>query len=495
MGVIIRQSFWNMSTTYAGFALGAVNTLFLYTNFMSKEDTGLVLSLVSLSAILMPYIAVGMNNALIRFLPLEKDKDSLLSFTLAVPAFVFIVLGTVVYTKADWLKNFFEQGAVLADFVPLAFWIAVFSAFFEVFYGYAQAHMRSTEGVFLRELFYRISTTVLLFAVYLGWVNVTWFCYLLTASFALRLGIMMFVAYRCRPFRLEKFVFGKYRKVIAYGLFSSMGMAIWAALLEFDKTMLPFYEDLSMVASYAIASFIGMTVAVPYRSLYQIANPILAKAIADGDVARQKELSFKSSINSMILCGGLFLLINCNIEQIYNLLPKNYEAQALVVLLISLAKLFDAVSGLAGSFIVYSKYFRWDLFFSICLMVSVTGSNLYFIPRWGINGAAMATLISLIVINALRIGFVYSKTGHSPFRSSSLVTAVIIAVFYFAFSGWHIGLPFGAAGIVASIILKSALITTLFGFAILKLKISPELDSVFCSAVSKIFGRKEEKHR
>ena len=78
---------------------------------------------------------------------------------------------------------------------------------------------------------------------------------------------------------------------------------------------------------------------------------------------------------------------------------------------------------------------------------------------------------------------------------SSLVTAVIIAVFYFAFSGWHIGLPFGAAGIAASIILKSALITTLFGFAILKLKISPELDSVFCSAVSKIFGRKEEKHR
>lgn len=77
-----------MSTTYAGFALGAVNTLFLYTNFMSKEDTGLVLSLVSLSAILMPFIAVGMNNALIRFLPLEKDKDSLLSFTLAVPAFV-----------------------------------------------------------------------------------------------------------------------------------------------------------------------------------------------------------------------------------------------------------------------------------------------------------------------------------------------------------------------------------------------------------------------
>ena len=79
MGIIIRQSFWNMVVTYAGFALGAVNTLFLYTNFFSTENYGLVMSLVSTAAIVMPFIAAGMNNALVRFLPLEKDKDRLLS--------------------------------------------------------------------------------------------------------------------------------------------------------------------------------------------------------------------------------------------------------------------------------------------------------------------------------------------------------------------------------------------------------------------------------
>ena len=38
MGVIIRQSFWNMVVTYAGFVLGAVNTLFLYTHFFYTEN-------------------------------------------------------------------------------------------------------------------------------------------------------------------------------------------------------------------------------------------------------------------------------------------------------------------------------------------------------------------------------------------------------------------------------------------------------------------------
>ena len=124
MGVIIRQSFWNMVVTYAGFVLGAVNTLFLYTHFFSTENYGLVMSLVSVSAIVMPFIAVGMNNALVRFLPREADKDRLLSFTLLVPTVIFLVLGAVVYGKGEALAEFFPQGELIRDFVSLAFWIA-----------------------------------------------------------------------------------------------------------------------------------------------------------------------------------------------------------------------------------------------------------------------------------------------------------------------------------------------------------------------------------
>lgn len=482
MGIIIRQSFWNMTVTYAGFVLGAVNTLFLFTHFFSTENYGLVMSMVSLSAILMPFIAAGMNNALVRFLPREQDKDRLLSFTLFVPTVIFTAIGIAVYTQSQALADFFPQGALLKDFVPMAFWIAVCSAFFEVFFGYAQAHMHSTEGVFLREMFYRIATTVLLVAVHLGWMDEIRFCYWLAGSFGLRMLLMAAVAYRCRPFRLRRFSPGKYRKVIVYGLFSSMGMAIWAALLEFDKSILPFYESLTTEAYYTIAVFIGMTVAVPYRSLYQIANPILAKAIAERDSARQEELSRKSSMNSLILCGGLFLLINCNIHDIYRLLPQGYQAGATVVLIISLAKLFDSISGLAGSFIVYSKYFRWDLVFSFCLMGAVIGSNFYFIPRWGMNGAAASTLISLLTVNTLRIGFVHLKTGHFPFGRDTAILSAILGALYLAFSGWSLcpGAT-GTAGILAAIVLKSASITLILGFIVLKGGFSAELSALWHS--------------
>ena len=42
MGIIINQSFKNMVTTYFGFGIGAINTLFLFTYFLEKEYYGLV---------------------------------------------------------------------------------------------------------------------------------------------------------------------------------------------------------------------------------------------------------------------------------------------------------------------------------------------------------------------------------------------------------------------------------------------------------------------
>ena len=485
MGIILRQSFWNMLLTYAGFLLGALNTLVLYAQFFSTEGYGLVMSMVSISAIVMPFIAIGMNNALIRFIPSSDDKDALLSFSLLIPTVAIALLGAVAWWNIDSLTSFFPQGEIIKDFIWLVFVIAATSAYFEVFYGYAQSHMRSSEGVALREMFYRLSTAVLLVAVYMGLINEIEFCYYLTASYVIRALLMMWVAYDCRPFRLKCFKWDKYRNVISYGIFSSMGMAIWAALLEFDKSMLPFYESLTVEAYYTVAAFIGMTVAVPYRSLYQIANPILSRAIAEEDISRQHSLSRKSSLYSLIICGTLFLIINCNINDIYRLLPAGYEAGAMVVLIISAAKVVDSISGLSGSQIVYSKYYKWDLVFSVCLMVCVTGSNLYFIPRWGMNGAAIATLISLTFINTLRIGFVYIKTGIFPFRTHTLVVAVLLAIAYWVFTlpVWDINGDIWVA--IATILVKSLTICITMASIIYFTGYVPELNEVVNRVIKK----------
>ena len=51
MGIVLKQSFQNTIITFIGFAFGAVNTLFLYTNILQPEYYGLVMFILATSAI------------------------------------------------------------------------------------------------------------------------------------------------------------------------------------------------------------------------------------------------------------------------------------------------------------------------------------------------------------------------------------------------------------------------------------------------------------
>ncbi|HET8736129.1 MAG TPA: lipopolysaccharide biosynthesis protein, partial [Pricia sp.] len=67
MGVVLKQSLNNTIVTYIGFGIGAVNVLFLYTNFMSDAYYGLVNVVLSASTVLMPVLAFGVPNTLVKF--------------------------------------------------------------------------------------------------------------------------------------------------------------------------------------------------------------------------------------------------------------------------------------------------------------------------------------------------------------------------------------------------------------------------------------------
>ena len=67
MGIVINQSIKNIVITYFGFGIGAINALFLYTNFLDKEYYGMVTFLLSASSIMMPLMSFGVHSTLIRF--------------------------------------------------------------------------------------------------------------------------------------------------------------------------------------------------------------------------------------------------------------------------------------------------------------------------------------------------------------------------------------------------------------------------------------------
>ena len=111
MGIVLRQSFKNVVATYFGFAIGALNTLFLFTYFLSKAQYGLVSYVTSTATILSPFISFGVHNTWVRYYSAYTDRQEQAKLNLMLcflPLLVILpatLLGSMAYEQiAQWLS-------------------------------------------------------------------------------------------------------------------------------------------------------------------------------------------------------------------------------------------------------------------------------------------------------------------------------------------------------------------------------------------------------
>ncbi|MDA8657802.1 hypothetical protein N9L61_01985 [Flavobacteriaceae bacterium] len=67
MGIIAKQSLYNMISIGVAFLIGALNMLFLYPTYPGKEFQGLVVALLANSNLIQPFISFGVQHTLIKF--------------------------------------------------------------------------------------------------------------------------------------------------------------------------------------------------------------------------------------------------------------------------------------------------------------------------------------------------------------------------------------------------------------------------------------------
>ncbi|HSP11658.1 MAG TPA: hypothetical protein VLO29_03950, partial [Salegentibacter sp.] len=190
MGVILNQSFKNLVTTYLGFGIGALNTLFLFTYFLEQEYYGLVSFLLSAANLIWPFMAFGVHSTLVKFFSFyksEREKDRLLNLVLFLPLVVSAFFGMLGVLSYDLLLDYFSEGnALVQPYIWLIFLIAVATAYFEVFFAWYKVHFRSVFGNVMKEVFHRICISLLLFAVYFEILSVHWFIYGVALVFVIR---------------------------------------------------------------------------------------------------------------------------------------------------------------------------------------------------------------------------------------------------------------------------------------------------------------------
>ncbi|MUP45545.1 lipopolysaccharide biosynthesis protein [Gramella sp. BOM4] len=477
MGVIINQSIKNMVTTYIGFGIGAVNTLFLFTYFLDQQYYGLVSFLLSAANLFWPFLVFGVHSTLIKFFTSYKtrgDRDRLLNLVLVIPLVVSLLIGLLGFIVYEQLLDYFKgENNLVQPYVWLIFVIALSTAYFEIFFSWSKLYYKSSFGNFMKEVFHRFCISCLLFAVYFKLILVESFIYSISGIFVLRTIIMAMYAFSLhRPhfsFRFPK----NLSPVLKYSALILVAASVATVLLDLDKVMIEYYLPIENVAIYGIAVYIATVISVPQKAMHQITNPLTAEMLNNKDKSALKDLYAKSSLNLLIVSGLIFIWIITNVESLYELIPDEYEISILVVLLISLVKLYDNFLGNNNSILFNSDYYRIVLGIGVILVVIAFLLNLYFIPEFGIRGAAIASFIAFFLYNSSKIFIVYNKFGAHPFTRSSglvfLIMCVFTISFYYLNTGFH---P------ILNIIIKGSISGLLFIFIIHLLKLSPEITAM-----------------
>ena len=340
--------------------------------------------------------------------------------------------------------------------------------------------MKSVMVNFISEVLVRLIVMVLLIAVHFDWISKATFVYSVALAYLAQLIGMKLYAISVKMPVLRLVVPKNIKEIIQYSFFIIVSGGVAVMLVDFDKVMIPQYKDIGQNALYAVAIFIATVIAVPSRAMTQIIAPITAKLMVENKHDELNDLYKKSAINLQVIGGFIMVLIFVNIKEIYHLIPKDYSGGMLVVFMIGLSKFYDVMLGNNNSIIVNTKYYRTVLLFGIFTVVLMIVLNMIFIPLYGIEGSAFATLITVIIYNTIKLFFVVKKMDLYPFTNKTLTSLGILLVCFLLFYFWDF--PFFA---IINIGLKSILITFFYGYINFKLAISEEFNQVVLTVLRK----------
>jgi len=483
MGIVLKESYKNTVTLAIGIIVGAINTLFLYVYFLESQYYGLVTFLLSTAFILKPIITLGVNYSVVKFFSSYTDKenkDRFLSLALWQPLFVIIPLTFLISFFYEYIATLLSHKNILVkNYTYLIFLIGIATAYFEIFYAWARVHLKSVFGNFLKELSVRLMTTLLLVAVYLEFINSHQFVLYIVGAYFLQMLLMMVFALKQYCPDLSFKLPSNYKDVVKYSLYIILAGSAATILLDIDKFMIPQKEVLEKVAFYAVAVYIGSVIEIPGRAMSQIVQPLTAKALNEGNSDEVLELYQKTSINLSIASGFIFVLVNSNISSLYQLMPKDYTEGVWVVLMISIAKLYHMFLGNNGAIISNSKFYKILLPYGLVMAFTVIVLNNVLITRMGVNGAALSTLLVVLIFNTLKLFYVKAKFNMQPISLKTGVVLFIITLF--TVFGIFLELPFHP---IVNIISETLLLGGLYIFLVLKFNLSSDLTMLYQKGIS-----------
>jgi O-antigen/teichoic acid export membrane protein len=184
-----------------------------------------------------------------------------------------------------------------------------------------------------------------------------------------------------------------------------------------DTIMLGIYTDTAAVGIFSVALKISIITNFMISSLKTIALPKISELYWKEDMKNLKIIVRKSTNVIMLFSIPISLILLIFPELILSLVKESFTSGATTLRILAFTQLLNSMCGLVGAFMNMTGH---QAYFTRLVIISTVVNivlNVLWIPIWGMEGAAWATLVSTSIWNIAGGIFIYRKYQVNTFFS------------------------------------------------------------------------------
>jgi O-antigen/teichoic acid export membrane protein len=436
-----KYSFYNIALTYCTILLGFFITI-AQTKVITAEEIGVLSILYTLSLTIGNIVLFGVPSAIIRYYKEHAEDDRqkiafvIISFLL--PLFIFLIVSIVLLFTIDSISNLYNN-IYLSKYIQYLYFFLFATIVGKIFRGLFEVEQKPLIANILHDtVFFGLHLLFLCLMLVTDISFHFYFIFFLTLYFA---RLFLFSGFFSAFFPITKPDFSfltrrrslKYLTYCFFMFFSSMTGTLTASV---DKLMLGIYLNIKMVGIYTIISSFPIVIAMIGGAFSRITHPMVALYWQKKEMKNINAL-YKENTNLQLFLGlYVFIFLSIFAEKVIDIFGQEYQVGAVALIILCLGNLVNLGTGICGGIIFLSKYYRFDLYTRGALVLLTIVTNMVFIPRLGLNGAAIATALSLSLYNIFKVLFVYWKLKMQPYslQTLSIISlALVFAIFVFFF--------------------------------------------------------------
>ena len=486
---IRKQAIISSILVYIGFVIGAINTYFFVKHgSFSPAEYGLTRIFFDVAQNFYAFGCLGVIPVIYKFYPyykdnLEKKENDLLTWALTTALVGFIILLVLGYVfEPVILRKFSARSPLFVHYFQWVFPFAFGLLFFSVLEGYSWALQKTVVSNFLKETGLRLLTLALVLLYYFDVIRFDSFIKLFSGLYFIIFLVLLIYIIRLGKFhitfKLSRVTRRFWRKMFAMQSLVFGGVIIQALGQTIDTLIIASRIGLSSAGVFNLAQYVANLVQVPQRSIQSISTGVIAQHWKDKNYSEINRIYKRSSINLLILALFIYGIIALNIYDVFRVLPiqTDYAAGIQVMLVIGVARIIDAGTGVNGVVIGTSTFWKFDFLSGVLMLAIRIPVTYYLIIEYGIIGSAFAEIFAYGAYNFIRFEFLRRKFNMQPFDRNTLFAIIIAgAAFVTAyFTGGLITINY-----LVKIIVQTLIFCIIFAGGTFWMELSPDVMQLY----------------